>query len=287
MNNLDSAEVSPIDFSSIAKLASESRNLAYEYIDVLRNLEEDQKTQARQQEKTTESYSGNYGYQQHHLYELTRELTSLADLAKSSEATLANVPALLLLGNAGTGKTHLLCDVAQNRVESGLPTVLLLGEQFNDEEPWSQIIGLLGLSCTKEEFLGALEAAAQTKQSKALIFIDALNEGEGKKLWKKHFAGMLATLSRFPRLGIAVSVRSPYEDVVIPKNLSSEQLIRETHHGFAQYEYQATRTFFAHFGIKRPSVPLLNPEFQNPLFLKLFCIGLKNRLSRSYGDKVC
>lgn len=279
LNSLDTAEIDPIDFPAIVELACESRNRAYEYIEVLRNIEEEdkKKTLSKQQEERTESYSRAYGYQHHHLYELTRELTSLAAVPQTSEAALANVPALLLLGEAGTGKTHLFCDVARSRVKSGFPTVLLLGEQFNDEEPWSQIIGLLGLSCTKEEFLGALEAAGQAKRSKALIFIDALNEGEGKKLWKKHFAGMLATLSRFPRLGIAVSVRSPYEDVVIPQHLDSDLLVRETHHGFADHEYQATRTFFDHFGIKRPSVPLLNPEFQNPLFLKLFCVGLKNR----------
>jgi len=75
---------------------------------------------------------------------------------------LANVPALLLVGDAGTGKTHLFCDVADQRLKRGLPTVVLLGEQFNNDEPWSQIIKLLGLSCSrKEELLGALESAGQ------------------------------------------------------------------------------------------------------------------------------
>ncbi len=281
LNQLDETSVSPIDFPHLAKLASESRNIAYDYIDGLKNIEnEKNKVKANQKtEQATLSYSETYGFLRHQIYELIRELTSLTELVESSEANLANVSALLLLGKAGTGKTHLLCDVTQNRVKLGLSTVLLLGEQFTNQEPWSQIISFLKLSCTVEEFLGALEAAAEAKQSKALIFIDALNEGEGKKFWKKHFAGMLTTLSRFPRLGISVSVRTPYEDVVIPEHLKSDpsKLIREHHEGFAKHEYQATRTFFTHYNIKRPSVPLLNPEFQNPLFLKLFCLGLKNR----------
>ncbi|HXH93704.1 MAG TPA: AVAST type 2 anti-phage system protein Avs2, partial [Thermoanaerobaculia bacterium] len=62
---------------------------------------------------------------------------------------------------------------------------------------------------------------------------------------------------------------------VVPESLG-EHLTRETHPGFAAHEYQATRTFFEWFGIKRPSIPLLNPEFQNPLFLKLFCKGIKD-----------
>jgi hypothetical protein len=266
------ADMSFVDFEKISTLASSLENQGYDCIKELRKIGEEEK-----QNKQATHYGEVYSSEIHYLYELERALASIQEIIESSEAKLINVPALLLLGEAGTGKSHLLCDVASNRIEVHLPTIVLLGEQFNDDEPWSQIIGLLGLSCTKEELLGALETAAQARQSKTLIFIDALNEGEGKKLWKKHFAGMLATLSRFPRLGLAVSVRTPYEDVVIPNNLNCDKLVREKHYGFASHEYQATRTFFNYFGIKRPSIPLLNPEFQNPLFLKLFCIGLHNR----------
>jgi hypothetical protein len=280
LDGLDAGSIAEINFTAISKLASECIEKSYEYIRVLRQAEKEERRQAGSEQNLQnmgEWSSRNSDYQARELDELTQELSSLIALVGSNEALLSNVSALLLKGNAGTGKTHLLCDVAQNRLDSDLPTVLLLGEQFNNAEPWSQIIGLLGLSCTREELLGALEAAAQARRAKALILIDALNEGEGKKLWKKHLAGMLATLANFPYLGIAISVRTPYEAVVVPEHLGSDRLIRETHHGFAQHEYQATRTFFDYFGIKRPSVPLLNPEFQNPLFLKLFCLGLKNR----------
>src|SRR5690606_34582429 len=39
-------------------------------------------------------------------------------------------------------------------------------------------------------------------------------------------------------------------------------------------EYEASKIFFTNYGIDLPSIPLLHPEFQNPLFLKLFCEGL-------------
>lgn len=274
LHRLDATSMAEIEFTTISNLAFECSEKAHIYNKVLEQIEEEEAKQNLQNRDWWPSR--NFDYQTRELVELRQELSSLKELAGSNEALLSNIKALLLRGNAGTGKTHLLCDVAQNRIRSGLPTVLLLGEQFNNDEPWSQIIGLLGLSCTREELLGALEAAAQARQVRTLILIDALNEGEGKKLWKKHLAGMLATLANFPHLGIAISVRTPYEDLVIPEHLDTNRLIRETHHGFAQHEYQATRTFFNHFGIKRPSVPLLNPEFENPLFLKLFCLGLKN-----------
>ena len=157
-----------------------------------------------------------------------------------------------------------------------MPTVLLIGGQFNHDEPWAQMTGLLGLSCTREEFLGALEAAAQAHHTRAVILIDALNEGQGKALWKKHLAGILLAVSKSPWLGIAISVRTSYEDTIVPEGLVPSRLIRAEHHGFAEHEYEATKTFFDYFGIQRPSIPLLVPEFQNPLFLKIFCQGLKN-----------
>jgi len=257
VDSAEDAEVVPIDWVHIDKSAQKSIELSLDCIQKLENED--------------------YGNERYHLSELIRHLVTLKDYARSSEAHLSNVPALLLVGDAGTGKTHLFCDVAKRRISSGFPTVLLLGGQFNKDEPWSQLIRLLGLSCTKEEFLGALEAGAQARDAKALILIDALNEGEGKNIWHNHLAGMLTILSRYPWIGIAVSVRISYESIVIPKGLGPDRLMREVHLGFADHEYQATRTFFDHFAIERPSIPLLVPEFQNPLFLKLFCSGLKNR----------
>ncbi|MCL5104865.1 MAG: hypothetical protein M1133_12230 [Armatimonadetes bacterium] len=49
----------------------------------------------------------------HDFRELGRELSHLSDFNDSSEAHLANKPAFLLIGDAGTGKTHLFCDIAE------------------------------------------------------------------------------------------------------------------------------------------------------------------------------
>lgn len=282
LKNIENSEMVPINFDSIAELASKSKEVARECISSLENAAEEEKKKKatslkKQQEQKSYSSPEDFGSERHYLYELIRNFNELESFVQSNEAKLTNLPALLLLGDAGTGKTHLFCDVAKQRMHSGLPTVLLLGGQFNNKEPWSQIIRLLGLSFNKEEFLGALEASAQAQNAKALILIDALNEGEGKRLWNKHLGGILVALSKYPCVSIAVSVRTSYEGRVVPDGLVPNRLIREIHYGFTDYEYQATRTFFHYYGIKRPSVPLLVPEFQNPLFLKLFCQGLKNR----------
>jgi hypothetical protein len=207
-------------------------------------------------------------------------LTNLDEIGQfclGGEARLASQPYLLLAGDAGTGKTHLFCDVATRRIRAGAPTILLNGNQFTNQEPWTQILRLLGLDCSKEEFLGALEALAEARGARALIMIDALNEGEGKQIWRTHLAGLLQAVSRFTRIGLALSVRTSYETVVIPPGLVPDRLHREQHHGFEDHEFEATTTFFRHYKIEQPSVPLLVPEFRNPLFLKLFCEGLQNR----------
>jgi len=207
---------------------------------------------------------------------LLHKVWQFRQLIQSDEARLSTLPALLLVGEAGKGKSHLFCDIAKRRVASGLPTILLMGQRFIQDEPWSQIIKLLRLrpDTTADEFLGALEACAQVRGAKALIMIDALNEGEGKKVWKYNIAAFLQTVSHYSWISVAISVRSSYEKAIIPAELINTRLVRIQHYGFAEHEYEALRTFCNHYRIELPSVPLLVPEFQTPLFLKILCKGL-------------
>ena len=53
-----------------------------------------------------------------------------------------------------------------------------------------------------------------------------------------------------------------------------------THHGFEGEEYDAARTFFSHYDLEFPSAPILQPEYRNPLFLKIICEGLRKKGDR-------
>jgi hypothetical protein len=146
-----------------------------------------------------------------------------------------------------------------------------------------QQLDMMGL--TAEEFVGALEAAAQAANCRALLLIDAVNEGSGRNLWPSHLAAFLAPLERSPWIGVLLSVRSSYEQIVVPENVRSRS-VSIVHEGFAEHEYDATKTFFVHYNLELPSTPLLAPEFQNPLFLKTLCQGLnasgQRRLPRGF-----
>lgn len=208
------------------------------------------------------------------LYTLDDVLRSLDADAREAES-LASASLLVLRGRAGTGKTHLMCDVARRRQEAGQPTVLLMGQRFTStDDPWTQALRHLDLPrLSAAEFVGALEAAAEASGSRALVLVDALNEGAGKTIWPAHLSPFLAAIERSDWISVCLSVRSSYERVVLPEPVLARAVKRE-HRGFAGVEYDAARTFFQHYAIARPSAPLLNHEFQNPLFLKALCVGL-------------
>ena len=210
------------------------------------------------------------------VYRLRSELRA-AWAATDRAAEFANTHLMVLTGEAGTGKTHLLCDTARRRVGKGAPTVLLMGQRFRSPEaPWTQALQHLDLpGITAEQFVGALEAAAQAANCRALLIIDALNEGEGRAVWPAHLASFLVPLAASPWIAVLLSVRSTYADVIVPEEVH-RKATAAVHHGFVHHEYDAARIFFSHYGLELPSTPILQPEFRNPLFLKTICQGLRD-----------
>jgi len=282
LKRIDRDTFTPIDFPNLAILAQEVETTVYNCHEASQQAESSSEvtetTQAPQIHGYTRSRKELLGSIRHNIFQLQQVVREIHRLVTSDSADAANKKALLLLGEAGTGKTHLFCDVAKRRLDDSLPTVILLGQHFSSSEPWTQIMQRLHPQFgDRNEFLGALDAAAQVRGRRALILIDALNEGDGKHLWRYELAGILSVLNNYPRIGLAVSCRTSYERIIIPDGLIPEKLISVYHRGFDNHEYIATRTFFDHYGIERPNIPLLVPEFSNPLFLKIFCEGLAKR----------
>lgn len=158
-------------------------------------------------------------------WEMYSAASAMRSFLVSPRAEACDDPVVAVLGKAGVGKTHLLCDVAARRVEQGLPTVLLRGIGFvAGRSPWEQMLQHLHLDCKQpEDFLGALQACADACNCRGLIMIDALNEGDGRAVWREYLRGMIATLKRFPGVGLAVSCRSSYDGVVLPQVLVGVQ----------------------------------------------------------------
>lgn len=200
---------------------------------------------------------------------------------------LAEARHLVVTGPAGSGKTHLVCDVVKRRVREGAPALAVLGNQLlSKDEPWRQVLSRLDLAdLSATEFIGALEAAAQSRGTRALLVVDALNEGAGRTIWPDHIASFLERTSESEWVSVVLTVRSSYEKPILGDSLPNNAAKIE-HEGFADRGYEAMKTFFGHFGIELPSTPLLAPEFTNPLFLKVLCRGLSDsgqtRLPRGF-----
>ena len=223
-------------------------------------------------------YSGGiFDAERHDLESMCDDLDGLVSGRISEDIEIYNVKSLLVAGEAGVGKTHLFCDIAVGRTRRKQMTVLLHGSHFQDGAPQATAVGELGLACSFSELLEGLDLAGRAGGSRSLLMIDALNEGAGKDIWKPHIRGLLREMDRFPHVALAVSVRTAYEADIIPGDIAPSSLHRIEHKGFGGRTEAALAMFFDNNGIERPAVPVLTPEFSNPLFLTILCRGLKNK----------
>lgn len=263
---LTSYENIKFDFNPIKNKLKEISNL---FSDIENRIDE-LKTLKTANKSTSADYSLDY------LRQAYPPLREFVDFIDSITVQLYNTPYLLLDGEAGIGKSHLLADISNIRIREGKHSILLLGQHFNsNDDPRIQILKQIELKCNFEDFLEALNCKAQLSGTRIIIFIDAINEGSGKFFWPDHFNGFIRSFSRYEWLGLVLSIRSSYVRL-LESNIEhlKDLLVRHTHYGFRNVEYEASKLYFNSYNIELPNVPLLHPEFQNPLFLKLFCEGL-------------
>lgn len=210
------------------------------------------------------------------LLEISEDIYTFIDNIEDLKIELANNPYLIIKGEAGCGKSHLLGDMASHRIGEGLPTLLFLGTDFTDGAYESTITSKIGFAGTFPEFLSSLNQIGIQVGSRALIMIDALNEGNLADLWKERLPGLIKSLVEYPAIGLVVSVRDTYFDDVIPDDVEKNcnATIIE-HKGFKGLEYDAVRQFCVAYKLNLPNVPILTPEFCNPLFLKIICDTLE------------
>lgn len=226
-------------------------------------------------------YTHTFGYEKQAVSKCAKQTRELIDFINGSATDGFNVPFILLKGEKGMGKSHLLADIAEKNSDAGYPSLLLLGQHFNNEDPWSQILSKYGFYGSKETFLASLNAKAEANQSRIVIIIDAINEGAGISLWPNHVRGVINSIRKYPWLGLILSVRTPYENIIFDEQYIKDTFTEIIHHGFDESQYEASKLFFKEYGIEQPKIPLLYPEFRQPLFLKLFCDGLKKAKMRS------
>jgi hypothetical protein len=272
-------ELGPINIDEMVRANKQISKLLYKCEDA---IDEDSK-----EKKTLES---SHDFLRRRIYQAFSALREFKEFSEGTTLASANNPLFLLIGDAGVGKSHLLADVAKRNIDSAQTCLFLLGQHFTSEEaPWTQILrNILRVNVSERELLASLNARAQAQGCRILFIIDAINEGKGRYFWPDHILSFIRSFAEYEWLSLVLSIRTSYAKLLVPEDLISGKIaIRVQHHGFRDIEYEASSFFFKQYGIEQPSVPLLHPEFSNPLFLKLFCEGLKRaglfRIPKGYA----
>ena len=200
----------------------------------------------------------NYGTESRFFHSFFDELTVFADFLETREVKAAETKAALLYGEAGIGKSHLLCDMSLRRIENNLPTIFLLGSQYRGGNPIELIKDALDLKLHRDkQVLGAIDAAGESFGSRALIIIDAINEGLNRDDWRNHIKSFLSQLSEFNNIAILLSCRSTYLRYILPDSIKKEGLVLIKHPGFEGYENAAAEKYLSKQGISKPSAPIV------------------------------
>lgn len=176
----------------------------------------------------------------------------------------------IISGSAGTGKSHLSAFLAESAHKDQRPIFLFNGNDFlGGIHAVQKIADIIHKGLSEGEVFGAINAAGEAARARALIIIDAINEGAGSKYWNNELPAFIAALNNYPYIACILTCREEYEAYAVPKTIH-DKVIRLRIHGFSTVEEQeeSARVYLDKRGISRPATPWLNPEFINPLFLR-------------------
>ncbi len=212
---------------------------------------------------------------------------------------LINESDLHILGDAGIGKTHIACNICDDRLKNGLPALFVRGIQFRtDQAVEVQLRELLDIppSYSWHDFLQALSAAAEAYHTRIPLIIDGLNEsvhnGTFSKVWELGLKGLVQEIAQTKNVVLITTCRRSYEEAIWKEVTSREDIILGKviwkdkdslnlvyAYGFytEEVKQEAIDKYFNAYKIKAEDITLAPlRQFEHPLHLKIFC-ETKNR----------
>ena len=212
------------------------------------------------------------------LFRMLSMTRTFINYLNSKTVSIAISPYIVLTGDGGAGKTHLIADYVDNQNTLNHTALLLLGQVFTKgTDALACLPTLIGCDITYHELFNILEEIACDQGTRVLICIDALNEGAGVAFWNGALGGIVDYLRSFPHIGLLVSVRTQYEISLFEgQDVLKRKMHRIKHSGFASIGNDAINQYFSFYGISIDSMLFSGTEFRNPLFLRLFCTANRN-----------
>ena len=210
---------------------------------------------------------------------------------------LINESDLHILGDAGIGKTHIACNICDDRLKNGLPALFVRGSLFTTEQPIEvQLRNVLDIppSYSWHDFLQALSAAAEAYHIRIPLIIDGLNEsvhnGTLSKIWELYLEGFISEIAETKNIVLITTCRTSYKEVIwkegTPKEFNWKELTWEDKdslnlvyaYGFERYKEveSAVEKYFNAYKIKADLTGAPLAQFEHPIYLKIFC-ETKNR----------
>jgi len=199
------------------------------------------------------------------------------------EISLLKASNLVVCGEAGSGKSHLLAEEVHQHIKNGMPACFIPSRVIDDgSKPQTELLNFLGCSGIEfETFLSAMSAASYAVGKPALIVIDGINESFKAAGWESGLPVLLEMIKRYENLVLIVSVRKEYQKLCIRDGLEIAQL---QHHGFSGHLDSAVEKYLDRNGIERPSAPIIGMRdvLYNPLFLSTAVDALVNNGETSF-----
>lgn len=180
-------------------------------------------------------------------------------------------PCWILVGEAGTGKSHLLATVARRALQESSATVMLLGEQFQDSRALHlQICDQLGWDRPFTELLECLRARSQEIGRPSLLVIDAINETPNRNIWLSQLVQLQQQVAGYLGVHLLLSCRKDWFAACVPHAVEVAST-KVNHSGYDLDFEEVVSAYFSGYNVSADTFPPLVPEFRNPLFLKTVC----------------
>ncbi len=190
----------------------------------------------------------------------------------------------LITGEAMSGKTHMLSDIANKRIKENKPTILIYGQKFEGyASPVQHIIRQLKLEqyqYTDNEFLELINNWGKESNELVFLIVDALNETTNKQVWRDNFTEFVSMVKKYPYITLIMSIRDVEKRTIFTKSIQDfiiSEMIEVEHKGFETIEYPVLKKFCKVFEVQMPKFPMVSPIFSNPGLLFLFFETMKRR----------
>ncbi len=199
---------------------------------------------------------------------------------------------LKIFGNAGVGKTHIACNICDNRLRNGLPALFVRGKLFTADQPIEEkLLKILNIPSTYNfnDFLQALSAAAAAYNTRIPLFIDGLNEatdnGALSKVWQKYLKGFVYKIEQTKNVILLTTCRSSYKKVIWDdeyppysvdvEGFETDKLTREAIVKYSKvYNIEPNLTL----------APLT--QFKHPIYLKMYFETKKRSINPTESDYI-